>query len=155
MNGKDYKLYIELVPSTSWYNNMRKVSDRKDWDAIRKRVYKESDYKCSICGAKGVLHCHEVWKYNDKTKTQTLIGFEGLCVDCHMIKHAGFSMHTEVGREKFSRKKLIKHFCKVNNCSEEDFYAHEEKAFKEWRERSKYSWKVDLGDYNKLVKERS
>lgn len=142
-----YRLYIELVPSTSWYNNMRKVLSRKEWDVIRKKAYKDANYKCEVCGDEGTLHCHEVWEYDDKSRIQKLVGFQALCVNCHMIKHAGFSMHTRKGQRSFDAKKLIKHFCKVNNCSIEDFYIHEQKAFEKWRERSRYNWDVDLGEY--------
>jgi len=47
-----------------------------------------------------------------------------------------------------SREDLINHFCKVNNCSREDFEKHEEEAFRIWRERSKYEWKQDFGEYD-------
>ncbi len=43
------KLTIELVPSTSWYKNMRSISP-KSWDLIRSSIYKRAKYRCEVCG---------------------------------------------------------------------------------------------------------
>lgn len=145
------RLKIELVPSTVWYSNIRKTVSRDVWDKIRKKAYKEADYHCDICGEKGKLHCHEIWEYNDEEHIQSLKGFQALCENCHMIKHAGFSMHTKRGREIYDREELIEHFCKVNNCSRDDFLNHEAEAFKKWRKRSKFQWKQDFGEYSEYI----
>ena len=39
MKPKELRLKIELVPSTSWYDNLRKYTTREDWDKIRKAAY--------------------------------------------------------------------------------------------------------------------
>lgn len=75
------KLTIELVPATSWGNNLRSRLPKKSWNAIRKRVYKEADFKCEICGGVGKRHpveCHEVWEYDDVNHIQSLVGFVAL-----------------------------------------------------------------------------
>ena len=77
---------------------------------------------------------------------------------CHKIKHIGFWCYTVDGRKLMekaglTREDLINHFCKVNNCTREEFEKHEEEAFKIWRERSKYEWKIDLGKYDPNKKE--
>ena len=87
MNENEMKLIIELVPSTSWYDNLRNCVSRQDWDKIRKKAYADADYKCEICGAKTQLHCHEKWNYDGEKSLQKLEGFEAICVNCHMIKH--------------------------------------------------------------------
>jgi hypothetical protein len=152
MRLDEAKLKIELVPSTSWYNNLRKQVSRKDWNKIRRESYANANYQCEICGEKSQLHCHEKWNYNDEERLQKLEGFEAICVNCHMIKHAGFSMHTEESRQRFDRDKLIGHFCKVNNCDKNDFVRYEKMAFEIWSRRSQYQWKVDLGEYKEVAK---
>jgi len=138
---KNFKLEVELVPKTCFYSNVRNTVSDSKWDKIRKKAYKDADYKCSICGADDVkLSCHEVWDYDDENHVQHLKGFQALCKSCHMIKHAGFSMHTVKGKKKFDRDKLIEHFCKVNECSKEEFLNHEKRAFETWEERSKHEW---------------
>jgi len=73
-----------------------------------------------------------------------------------MIKHIGLWCYTIKGYEKMkqrglTREDLINHFCKVNNCTREEFEEHERRAFKIWRERSKYKWKQDWGKYQKYL----
>ncbi len=45
------KLTIELVPTTSWYDNLRKVIPISEWDKLRKRVYAQYGHRCGVCGA--------------------------------------------------------------------------------------------------------
>jgi len=146
------KLEIELVPSTVWFSNVRKLVPKTVWDMIRKKSYIVASHKCQICGNDGILHCHEIWEYDDEKHIQNLKGFVALCENCHMIKHIGFSMYTLEGQEKFDKNELIEHFCKVNDCKIEDFYKHEKEAFKIWHERSKHKWKQDFGEYSKFIK---
>jgi hypothetical protein len=145
------KLKIELVPSTSWYNSLRAKISREDWDKIRKKSYSDANYLCEICGANSQLHCHEKWSFDNVKRIQRLEGVEAICVNCHMIKHAGFSMHTEEGKQKFNREELIEHFCKVNNCHRDDFLKHEDVAFTEYTKMSRHFWTIDFGKYNNLI----
>ncbi len=43
------KLNIELVPSTSWYKNLRNQVGRDKWDMIRNETYRKYNNKCGIC----------------------------------------------------------------------------------------------------------
>jgi len=149
------KLEIELVPQGLWRSSLANLFSRSEWDRIRKEQYKKANYKCEICGTEDVLNCHEKWYYDDEKRLQTLTGFIALCRNCHAIKHAGFSMHTEKGKQIFNREELIKHFCKVNNCSKEDFLKHEDEAFEVWSKRSKQKWSQDFGVWNKFIKNSS
>ena len=144
-------LTIELVPSTAWYNNLRKVLSTAEWDRIRKQVYADYNHRCGICKAEGRLNCHEIWEYDDKKHIQHLRGFIALCDMCHHVKHIGLAgiLDTE-GRINF--EDVIKHFMKVNNCSRKFFDEHHKISKKQWRERSKFKWKTDLGNYEELIK---
>ncbi len=148
--SKELKLRIELVPSTSWYNNLRKVLPKSDWDKIRKKAYAKYGYRCSICGAKGRLNCHEVWEYDDKKHIQKFLGFIVLCGMCHHVKHIGLvGILTSEG--KLDYETVVKHFMKVNNCDGKTFKEHKESAFDEWRKRSRHEWHVDLGEYENII----
>ncbi len=87
--GQELKLEAELVPSTSWFNNMRKVVPKAEWDRIRKRTYAEYRHRCGICSYEGRLNCHEIWHYDDHNYVQKLEGFIALCGLCHHVKHLG------------------------------------------------------------------
>jgi hypothetical protein len=57
---KELKLTIELIPESAWGENLRKYLRKEIWEKIRKEVFRKANYKCSICGKRGKLHCHEV-----------------------------------------------------------------------------------------------
>lgn len=144
------KLSIELVPSTSWYNNLRKALLKEEWDRIRKKCYTNAGFKCEICGAKGMLNCHEIWKYDDEKHIQKLEGFIALCELCHHIKHIGLS-GILASEGKLDMDRIIEHFMKVNDCDRKAFEQHEREAFSDWKKRSSHDWKVVLGEYEKMI----
>jgi hypothetical protein len=149
----ELRLTIELVPATSWYNNLRKNLPRAEWDRIRQQVYADYNYRCGICGAKGQLSCHERWEYNDSGHTQKLAGFIALCTLCHHVKHIGLA-GILAGQGKLDYDKVVEHFISVNGCDRKSFQAHKHQAFQQWQERSEHPWTVDLGKYQALTPEQ-
>jgi len=158
---KSLNLTIELVPATVWYSSLYKILKERgkldEWREIKRKLYAKEGRKCYICGSKkGPFEAHEFWEYDDENHVQRLVAVHHLCSLCHKIKHIGFWCYTEDGRKKLkemglSKKDLIEHFCKVNNCTPEEFEMHEQEAFGIWRERSKYQWKQDFGKYQKYL----
>ena len=70
---------------------------------------------------------------------------------CHHVKHIGLArILANEGRLDYNE--VIKHFCKVNNCSEKEFEKHRVVSFEVWEKRSKYEWKQDFGEYKEFVK---
>lgn len=140
------RLTIEMVPKTSWYENLRKLLPKSEWDRLRKSVYAQYDHRCAICYSEGRLHCHELWLYDDTRHIQKLVGFVALCPLCHQVKHLGFAtMMAESGRLDFER--VVQHFMRVNRCSRADFEVFKENAFRQWEERSQHPWQVDIAYY--------
>lgn len=135
------KLTIELVPSTSWFNNVRAVVTRQRWDAIRNKVYSQAYHCCEICGGVGPKHpveCHEIWRYDDKKFIQKLAGMIALCPNCHMVKHIGLAQVQDRG------DKALKHLMKVNKMSKQQAEKYVADAFATWATRSSKTWKLDL-----------
>lgn len=153
MDG-ELKLTIELVPSTSWYINLRTRVPRRVWDRIRRQAYAASGFRCSVCGARGVrLHCHEVWDYDDDQRVQRLAGFVVLCAMCHWVKHIGLAgIMADEGRLDYEA--VVRHFMKVNGCDRSAFEEHAMRAFAQWNERSRAPWTVDFGPYRDLIDPR-
>jgi len=151
---EDFNLTIDLVPQTSWYNNLRSKMSNQDWDKLRKSTYAACDYKCGICGKDNTqLHCHEIWEYDDKKRIQTLKGFIALCVMCHHVKHIGRAgILADEGKLDF--EDVIKNFMKVNNCDEQAFREHYDDAFEIWNKRSAVKWTVDLEQYESLIQKQ-
>jgi uncharacterized protein YprB with RNaseH-like and TPR domain len=135
------KLTIELVPGTSWYNNVRKILPAEQWDAIRKEVYRRASYICEICCEKGSEHpveCHEVWIYDDTTLTQKLGYFQALCPLCHEVKHIGLA------GIKGNAEKAFERFRRINKLSEQTALSMQSALFKQHRIRSRKQWTLDI-----------
>ena len=144
------KLTIELVPRTSWYDNLRKCISKSDWNKIRGKTCAEYGHRCGICGVEGRLNCHEIWQYDDKRHIQRLIGFIALCDMCHHVKHLGLS-EILASEGNLDYEKVVEHFIKVNKCNRKSFEQHRKRSLDEWRKRSKHEWHVDLGKYENVI----
>lgn len=160
MKKKKLKLTIELVPSTVWYSSLYEICKRNNrssiWRKIKKEIFKKEGKKCWICGEeKRRLEAHEFWEYDDKNHIQKLVAIHHLCDMCHRVKHMGFWTTFDgmiiLTKAGLNKDDLIKHFCKVNKCSIEEFKKHEKEAVAIWKERSKYEWKQDFGEYAPIV----
>lgn len=135
------KLNIELVPSTSWFSNLRSLLTAEEWDKVRKGCYKHAGYKCEICGGVGPKHpveCHETWEYDEENGVQKLVGLIALCPMCHKTKHYGYA------RISGNEKQVKEHFMKVNNMNEKETDEYIESVFKEWETRSSMQWTLDV-----------
>lgn len=149
----NYRLTIELVPASTWYNNLRKHFTKEQWDELRKQVYKQYNYRCGICGVKAKLNCHEIWEYDDDNCIQRLKGFIALCDMCHHVKHIGFAKElANKGQLNFDDVK--NHFLKVNNCAEEEFNEYLDMVFDIWGIRSIYEWDTQFGEYDDMIKNK-
>ena len=146
------KLELHLIPQSSFFCNLRTALGNK-WYPLSKQIRKEHNDTCQYCGAikdtkKGLyIHCHEVWEYNESTKIQKLIGFECLCSDCHAVHHWEYS---RISNRDLNA--LLKHACKVNNCSQDEFKRHIQEAGDLWIKRSAIQWKLEYGEWASLIK---
>ena len=135
------KLSVELVPSTAWGHNLRSILTKEMWDTLRKRTYVAAKYRCEICFGKGPkwpVECHEVWAYDDATKLQSLTGLIALCPNCHSVKHLGFAHINDKGME------AREHLATINQWSQSKASQYIGLVFKQWEERSKYQWGLNL-----------
>lgn len=139
------KLTVELVPSTSWFNNVRSKVTTQEWGTIRKAVYAKAQNRCEICGGKGTKHaveCHEIWEYNDINHIQKLIGMTALCPECHRVKHIGMAqVRGEYGI-------ALAHLAKINKWTKEEAGLYIEAQFEQWARRSKHQWTLDIAVLN-------
>lgn len=148
--SNELKLTAELVPKTSWYNNMRKVMSQSAWNKLRKATYAEYGGRCGVCEAEGRLNCHELWEYNDESHVQRLTGFVALCGLCHFVKHLGFA-GILASEGKLNYDEVVAHFMRVNNCDRKAFDLHSRRVFDQWQERSRHEWTIDLGEFEQFV----
>ncbi len=134
-------LTIELVPQTCFYNNLRKHLTKKQWDCIRKKVYKIAGDRCEICngvGPKWPVECHEIWAYDDDTHIVSLSGFLALCPKCHKVKHLG--MAEKIGLLQES----LRHFMNINDIDFHTCQTMQADAMQTWTHRSNFEWITNI-----------
>ena len=158
----DYKLTLDFIPISgqdSLYNFLKRTNRLGKWQGIKDELILKYKKKCQVCDLfTPVLEAHEVWEYDEITCIQTLKEIQLLCGMCHQVKHINFFHGSKIKKHgvlpsSVSKQDLINHFCKVNQCSEEDYYRLEREAFKILRMRNKVKWKRDFGKHYEPVYE--
>ena len=156
---KRWKLRIDMVPEPLWRMNLRSNGGlgKHRWKNFRAEIIAKRGLKCAICKSLDRPHGHEIWKYEERQRTGTarLIGIEIICGDCHAVHHWGRTNRTLLGTPGGSQelKRLIRHACKLNRSTEEDFDLHAQSTMFLWRRRSGLRWKIDWGQYREAVLE--
>jgi hypothetical protein len=137
-------LFVDLIPQTSWFTNVRAAVHRADWDRLRLMVYRRAGFRCEACSAaedwaRGVrLEAHERFAYDITTGVQHLVRLICLCHWCHAATHMGMAGVRGVQDE------AITHLMTVTGMSEAQAEEHIDEAFTRWERRSEIPWRVDL-----------
>ena len=139
----ELKLLVDLIPRRSWFQNVRAVIDRRDWDLLRYTVFSRAGYACELCGVTDTsLECHERFTYTiGESKThgvQRIVRLLAVCKACHLTTHFGLSTILGIERESAA------HLMRVRNWSESEAQNHIADAVLEWELRNDVSWTVDL-----------
>ncbi|MGW0393838.1 DUF5710 domain-containing protein [Streptomyces sp. NPDC003042] len=138
------RLFVDLVPSSCWFTNVRSCVAQKDWDRLRRMTYRRADNRCEACGAsqdreaKRWLEAHERWTYDDATRVQPLRRLICLCTDCHTATHFGFAQIRGLAPQART------HLMKVTEMTGAQADLHIASAFDLWQARSRITWTLDL-----------
>ncbi len=133
------ELFIDLIPITCWFTNVRSCTDIRDWDRLRDYVYSRVNNTCECCHNKtNDIEAHERWHYDNDTKTQKLVRLVALCKMCHTSTHIGLAGIKGKGYE------ALEHLKKVRNFTNEEAIEHKKQAFQVWSERNTIEWNLDL-----------
>jgi 5-methylcytosine-specific restriction endonuclease McrA len=137
-------LFVDLVPKTCWFTNVRSCVAKKDWERLRRVIVRRAGERCEICGAtadpevKRRLEVHERWIYDEAGHVQTLKRLICLCSDCHLVTHFGLASVRRL------EPQALGHLVKVTGMSMCEAKNHVDAAFEVWQERSKITWTLDL-----------
>ena len=131
-------LFVDLIPSSCWFTNVRYCVHPAEWDRLSQHIYERNNYICECCGARSQLEAHERWDYNHETQTQKLVRLVALCQQCHQTTHMGYARTQGRGEE------AILHLKHVRNFTESEITNHIKEAYDLWRERNKFDWHLDL-----------
>lgn len=137
------ELYVDLIPNSCWFTNVRFCVEPSDWNKIRKKVYSRINYICECCYVNCIekkipLEAHERWNYDYSTSTQKLVRLIGLCKPCHQSTHIGYAKI--IGKEE----EALEHLKNVRNFNLEEVKEHVDIAYAIWNERNQYEWNLDL-----------
>ena len=137
-------LFVDLVPSSCWFSNVRSCVDQHDWERLRRMITNRADQRCEACRrgqdreARRWLEAHERWAYDDSNNVQALRRLICLCTDCHTTTHFGLASINGKSAEAFQ------HLCTVTGLSADRANQHIDAAFALWRRRSAVTWELDL-----------
>ncbi|WP_089243326.1 DUF5710 domain-containing protein [Rhodococcoides kyotonense] len=137
-------LFVDLIPDTCWFTNVRSCVEPGDWERLRRTITRRAGMKCEICGAEADRHVdrwlevHERWDYDWIARTQRLARLICLCTDCHRVTHYGFAQVTGKEREAFD------HLVTVTGKTPAQARRHIDDAFVVWRRASGLVWDLDL-----------
>lgn len=140
------KLFVDLIPRSCWFSNVRTCVAPRDWDRLRKHVYQRVGFKCECCGydcyykrgSQRHIEAHERWHYDEEAGVQKLMRLVGLCNLCHEATHMGLAQVRNRGEEAF------RHLQEVTSMSRKEANDHVSDAFELWRKRNERVWKLDL-----------
>lgn len=137
------KLFIDLIPDTCWFKNVRSSIDFLDWGNLRKHIYERVNYTCECCGVNCLdenikLDAHERWDYDLKNKKQILKRLIALCCSCHDATHYNLTCIRGYDEE------VKKYLQKIRGETIEEVEEHIKKSFDVWRKRNKINWTLDI-----------
>jgi hypothetical protein len=141
-------LFVDLIPKTSWFANVRAVVSERDWHRIRRMVHRRAGERCEACGAvedkavKRYLECHERFSYHGSggCGLQMLQRLICLCSECHRATHYG---HTALSGPQ-AEAQAQSHLMRVTGMSPAQLQVHLDEAWRIWEQRSVRQWTVDL-----------
>jgi hypothetical protein len=129
-------LFVDLVPASCWFTNVRTCVSAADWGRLRWMVYDRAGQRCEACGhgadsaAGRRMEAHERWAYGDAAGVQRLARLICLCSRCHAVTHFGLTALR--GREDWA----LGHLQAVTGLDLERAVAHVDAAFALWARRS-------------------
>jgi hypothetical protein len=137
-------LFVDLVPSSCWFTNVRSSVIPKDWERLRRMITNRAGERCEACGQTADpptgtrLEAHERWIYSGPTGVQTLRRLICLCNQCHTVTHFGLAQIRGLADE------ALVHLRTVTGMTDQQARAHIDDAFAQWQARSTRTWTLDL-----------
>jgi len=136
-------LFVDLIPASCWFTNVRSSVSARDWERLRTLVYGRAGNRCEV-GAATVdrerqvwLEAHERWDFHHTSRTQRLRRLVCLCTRCHQATHFGYAEITGRAAQALAELGAVNHWTRA------DAEAHIAAASL-WRLRSETDWSLDL-----------
>lgn len=156
-NAGGDELFVDLIPKSCWFTNVRSCIDKRDWYRLRYYIFECVNYTCECCGvtpginpeyvyvgsdkikiSNDSLEAHERWTYDENTLTQKLVRIIALCYDCHRATHIGMA------NIRGEYKHAFQHLKTIRNETDEQTRDHIDTAYKIWESRNIHNWNLDM-----------
>jgi len=145
-------LFVDLVPSSCWFTNVRSCIAPADWTRLRRTVLERAGQVCEACGAGPDrdtgrwLEAHERWAYSERSRAdggpvQTLRRIICLCTPCHRVTHLGRVITVDGDA---AARAAFDHLRAVTGMTDDQAGAHIDAAFTRWEWRSQLTWALDV-----------
>ena len=137
-------LFVDMVPRSCWFTNVRSCVSQQDWERLRRMVTRRAEQRCEACACEEDrdrqrwLEVHERWHYDDANLTQTLRRLICLCSDCHQTTHLGLANIRGHAGE------ALAHLRAVTGMTSAEVTHHVDAANQLWTARSRRIWTLDL-----------
>ena len=139
-------LFVDMVPRSCWFTNVRSCVTQQDWERVRRMVTRRAGQRCEVCGAgpggqpvSSRLDVHERWAYDEGRAVQALRRLICLCEACHESTHLGLAnLRGRAGE-------ALAHLQRVTGMSDAEVSSHVDAANDAFVRRSARVWELDLG----------
>lgn len=128
--------YIDTLPASAWFKNLRSSMSPVHWKAISQYVRDRANGKCEICLSEQRPEAHERWSFDASSKTQKLVRIMCLCKLCHLGTHWGFT--GKIGLTE----QVEAHIREVTGWTKEEFSSHLRE--RKTRRPEELAWNLDL-----------
>lgn len=134
--GNDF--YVDLVPRSVWWANLRVMLSPSQWKSLSKYVIQRAGAACEICGSTVRLEAHERWDFDKSTGIQKLARIVCVCKLCHLSIHHGLA--GELG----FLEDVNAHIFALTLWDKREMNRHIKEACERWDELSQLAWTVDI-----------
>ena len=166
-------LYKDLIPRTTWFNNVRKCVTKGSWDKLRKRIYERVNYKCECCNKDcRVRKTYTGEEYEDEKITppsdefnahDELSRWNTIQLEAHerwsfdyenqiqkleriiaLCHRCHTATHLGLADLRGLKQLAFKHMKKVNDWNDEQLRQHNEEQSAIWHKRNRIDWKLNI-----------
>jgi len=131
------KFYVDLVPKSVWWANLRAMLPPSQWKALSSYAIHRADGACEICGAADRLEAHERWAFDESTGIQKLMRIVCVCKLCHLSIHIGLADAFGI------REDIESHIFRLTLWGKREMKRHIKEARARWEVLSRRAWEVD------------
>ena len=130
--------YIDLLPPSAHFHNLRTYLAALDWKALSRYVIQRAARQCEICGSQDRPEAHERWRFNVEGRKQDVARLMCVCKKCHLGIH--YSLPGFFG----IRQEIDAHITSLTGWDKAQLSAHIEERSEIHVQLSMHVYEVDL-----------